>query len=246
MYYLNKVVGWVLSPHGILIFGLMAGWLIRPWRKCLLGMTIVIFWFLSTGIGGRAIGVPLEGDEVDEGDDRQVEHCDAIVLLGGGMGIHAKCGRAEMYGAADRVWHAAKLWKRYHTEGDGMKMTLSGNGADKSTIPLLRDLGVSDGVFLYFPEARNTEEEAKLIYTSGIRRIMLVTSAWHMPRAQMLFEKAGFDVIPKPCDYEMHCGAERAIEFGDFIPNAEAAARCAYALKEWIARLGYAIRYIGR
>lgn len=37
--------------------------------------------------------------------------CDAVVLLGGGMGAHKRCGRAEMTSSADRVWEAARQAK---------------------------------------------------------------------------------------------------------------------------------------
>lgn len=243
MYCLNKVVGWVISPMGILFLGMGLGVVLRcRCRKIgawVIGATLLAVWFLSTNLGVRVIGLPLEGEESPEVGTLQVGGYDAIVLLGGGMGVHEKCGRAEMYQGADRVWHAAKLWKAYHAEGDGMKMTLSGGDASKSTIPLLRDLGVEGDVFLMFEEARNTEEEAKLISAAGIKRVLLVTSAWHMPRAKMLFERAGIEVVEAPCDYEMHAVGEVPFGFWDLLPSSDAQMRCAYALKEWIGRVGY-------
>lgn len=257
MYYINKIIGWALSPFGVLFLGLGVAWvmgMVRSeganlrrtaiWRalsKWVMGITLVAFWFLGTGIATRVIGVPLEGEETPEIGTLQVGGYDAIVLLGGGMGAHEKCGRAEMFQGADRVWKAAKLWKAYHVEGDGMKMTLSGGSAAKSTIPLLRDFGVEGDVFLMFEEARNTEEEAKLIAAAGIKRILLVTSAWHMPRAKMLFERAGLEVVEATCDYEMHYAAEEPLKFRDFFPSADALHRNSDAMKEWVARIGYAV-----
>lgn len=253
MYYLNKIVGWALSPFGILFLGLAASWLVGKFSKLLgrtsLAITLVLVWTLGCGVTTRFIGVPLEGEETPEVGTLEVGGYDAIVLLGGGMGAHEKCGRAEMFAGADRVWHAAKLWKAYHAEGDGMILTISGGGAKRSTIPLLKDLGVENSVIVDFEEARNTEEEAKLIYeriaTCGscnhVPRIMLVTSAWHMPRSVMLFERVGFEVVPKPTDYEMHYAAEGELKLGDFFPSADAAMRNSYALKEWVARLGYSL-----
>lgn len=231
---------------GVLFLGLAFGFLLSRVERVervgrgLIGVTLVGFWILGCGVTTRLVGVPLEGEEIPEAGTLQVGGYDAIVLLGGGMGAHKECGRAEMFSGADRVWKAAKLWKAYHAEGDGMKLTLSGGGAAKSTIPLLRDFGVEGDVFLTFEEARNTQEEAKLIAATGIRRILLVTSAWHMPRAKMLFERAGLEVVEAPCDYEMHYVAEEPIEIKDFFPNAEALMRNSYAIKEWVARIGYA------
>lgn len=265
MYYVNKIVGWCLSPMGMLFLGLLVGVAIRcRCRKVgslLIGVVLVFFWAMSCGVTTRWIGVPLEGEEVDIDHSTFGTHAsslkyDAIVLLGGGMGAHEKCGRAEMFQGADRVWHAAKLWKAYHVEGDGMKMTLSGGRAAKSTIPLLRDFGVEGDVFLVFEEARNTEEEAKLIKeklahhsststsnsNSAKPKVLLVTSAWHMPRAKMLFERAGLEVEPAPCDYEMHYVAEEPLKIKDFFPSAESLERNSAAIKEWVARACYAIK----
>ena len=55
----------------------------------------------------------------------------------------------------------------------------------------------------------------------------------------MLFDRVGFDVIPAPTDFEMKCGAERDVEFGDFFPSADALLRNSYAIKEWVAHFGY-------
>lgn len=269
MYYINKIVGWALSPMGILFLGIGLGLVLRC--KCrkigawVIGATLVAFWFLGTGIATRVIGVPLEGEEAPEIGTLQVGGYDAIVLLGGGMGAHEKCGRAEMFQGADRVWKAAKLWKQLETQiasryakldetcvptprasADGttafrLPITLSGGGVKESTTPLLKDLGIPEDVLMYFPEARNTEEEAKLIAAAGIKRILLVTSAWHMPRARMLFERAGLEVVEAPCDYEMHYAAEEPIEIKDFFPSAEALHRNSDAMKEWVARAGYGL-----
>lgn len=249
MYYLNKIVGWFVSSVGILFLGLGLGWLIgrvdrEKWRRggrVVIGATLVGFWFLGTGLATRVIGVPLEGEEVDIlhstlNTSTSTLQYDAVVLLGGGMGFHGYCGRAEMFNGADRVWEAARLWKML---GSSLPITLSGGGVKDSTTPLLKDFGIPEDVLMYFPEARNTEEEAKLISAAGIKRILLVTSAWHMPRAKMLFERAGIDVTPAPTDYEMHCMCEKEIEFTDFIPSADNLMRSGAAIKEWIAYFGY-------
>ena len=108
------------------------------------------------------------------------------------------------------------------------------------------DLGVPREAIWFSEDPRNTEEEAKVI-SEMLRKpisrpkVLLVTSAWHMSRAKMLFERVGFDVIPAPADFEMSCAAEKDIEFGDFFPSAEALMRNSYAVKEWVANIGYTI-----
>ena len=249
MFYVNKIIGWLLSPLGMLFLGCLCGALLRRCGGCIgkrrlsrLGTLLVVislclFWFLSCGLTTRFIGVPLEGDEVPLLDTLELGGCDAVVLLGGGMGVPEKCGRAEMFSAADRVWEAARQWKA-HQDGN-VKLTLSGGGVEQSTVPLLKDLGVDEEALVFFPEARNTEEEARMIAASGIRRVRLVTSAWHMPRARMLFECAGLEVVPVPTDYEMHYCAELPLQIKDFFPSADALWRNSVAVKEWVARFCY-------
>lgn len=277
MYYVNKIVGWCLSPMGLLFLGLAFGGLLQlggeagipalPKRlgRWIVGLTLVLVWILGCGVTTRLVGVPLEGDETElvsaAGGDasRYGASVDAIVLLGGGMGAHEKCGRAEMFSGADRVWMAARVWRACGTQvkkiGEGeewhLKIFCSGGGVELSTVPLLVDLGVPREAIVCLPQPRNTEEEAKRLAgmlggsaagaAGGTGRILLVTSAWHMPRAKMLFERAGFEVVPAPCDYEMHMIAEQPIEIGDFFPNAEAMTRNAWAVKEWVARIGYGL-----
>ncbi len=249
MYYINKIVGWVMSPLGVLFLGLFIGFLLRFWgaqRKGLrvfgawvVGLSLVSFWVLGLDLTTRVIGLGLEAAYcragLPHGSVEDLPTADAIVILGGGMSEHAKCGASEMQFAADRVWQGARL---YRAEKASLVM-LSGGGVEKSTVPLLEDFGVPRESMKFFPEARNTEEEAQLIAASGTKKILLVTSAWHMDRAQLLFKRAGLEVIPAPTDFEFNCAAEAPLRPGEFFPTADALARNSWAIKEWVALLGY-------
>lgn len=256
MYYVNKIVGWVMSPMGMMFIGLAVGIGLRRfsrYRKLgagIAGLTLALVWILGCGVTTRIVGLPLEGEEAEEAGGlgaAESGDCRAIVLLGGGMGAHKRCGRAEMFSGADRVWAAARLWR---TTGRRLPVFCSGGSVEQSTVPLLADLGVPRESVVCLPQPRNTEEEARTIRERlkggqaedpKRARVLLVTSAWHMPRAKMLFERAGLEVTPVPTDYEMHFAAELPLELGDFFPGAEALTRNAWALKEWVARIGYAI-----
>ena len=260
MYYLNKIVGWIVSPLGVLFIGFAVVLGLRvlsrrietkakPLRRVanVIAVVVLVFmWFMSCGITTRFIGASLEKDwEVEgkpHGDISGLPNADAIVVLGGGMGAHQKCMAPEMFGSADRVWQGARLYKR----GKAKYITLSGPDVEISTVPLMEDLGVAREAMMFFSDARNTEEEAKLIYerlsqtTNGTSpKILLVTSAWHMNRAKLLFERVGFNVVPAPTDFEMSYGLERPIRFDDFIPSCDALSRNSYCVKEWVGNIGY-------
>lgn len=69
---------------------------------------------------------------------------------------------------------------------------------------LARDLGIPPEMILTETQARTTQEEAvrlgDLLRSRGARRILLVTDSQHLPRAEALFERAGFEVLSAPAD----------------------------------------------
>ena len=264
IYYINKIVGWMLSPLGFFFLGfgivlamrVYSTWLVKRGLPCarrfgvvanyLIGFLVVFMWVMSCGITTRIIGksleLPWEVKGRPHGDIRGLPKADAIVVLGGGMGVHPECGSPEMFGAADRVWHGARLYKAEKAK----LVTLSGSDVENSTVPLLEDFGVPHNQIILFSDARNTEEEAKLIYQKlsqdcdgNAPKILLVTSAWHMSRAKLLFERAGFTVVPAPTDFEMSYILEGPIVMADFFPSPDALSRNSYCIKEWVGNIGY-------
>ena len=80
--------------------------------------------------------------------------------------------------------------------------------------------------------AENAAFSAAMLKAAGIQRIVLVTQAFHMPRARRLFEKAGLTVTEAPTGFISHQKFEwQAIEF---LPQAYALRTSYYALHEWL------------
>ena len=86
--------------------------------------------------------------------------------------------------------------------------------------------------------AENARRSAELLLPAGVRRIALVTHAWHMPRAVAVFAAAGFTVVPAPTAY---VSARPATPL-DFLPRATAMQQAATALHEWVGIAWYALR----
>ncbi len=134
-------------------------------------------------------------------------------MLGGGITAGPPTGPyPDLGAAADRVWHAARL---YHA-GKAPRLILSGGrmawqGERLSEADALRrfltDLGVPAATLLSEDRSRSTRENARysaeLLQAHGFRRVLLVTSALHMPRALATFRAAGVDAIPAPTDFEV-------------------------------------------
>jgi uncharacterized SAM-binding protein YcdF (DUF218 family) len=90
----------------------------------------------------------------------------------------------------------------------------------------------------------NTRENAIFSYQTlaprGVRRILLVTSAMHMPRAVGAFRKAGFQVIAAPADF--HAGWDQPDILSRWFPNAGNLLYAGLALHEWVGIATYRLR----
>ena len=251
MYYINKIIGVVVSPVGLAIIGglfaLLCARLKRQRLAKWLGwLTVAWLWLWMTPIMTWVVGVPLEREFLADGRIPTVEtfpEADAIVLLGGSMGIETNLSTyAEMWTSADRVWQAARLLKA----GKAPKVIATGDGAIDTTLPLLKDFGVAEES-VSFLDAKNTEEEAKgikeLIGRASVSKpkILLVTSAWHMKRARMMFEKyaPGIEVVCAPADFEQTIMAENFFSPKAILPDVNAFYLNSTALHEWVGIVGY-------
>jgi uncharacterized SAM-binding protein YcdF (DUF218 family) len=154
---------------------------------------------------------------------------------------------AEMWASADRVWQAARLWKA----GKAPRIIATGDEARESTLGLLKDFGV-DEKCVEFLDARNTEEEARVVgevvFNAEKQRgreaeskILLVTSAWHMKRARMMFEKyaKGIEVVCAPADFEMSMAVKRMCGLKAVLPDAYSLYLNSAAVHEWVGLIGY-------
>ena len=275
MYYINKIVGFLVSPIG----GAIAGGVIavvcarlgrKRMAKWIGGLTVAWLWLWMTPIMTWVVGVPLEREFLVDGKVPLVEsfpEADAIVLLGGSMGAETNLSSyAEMWSGADRVWQAARLYKA----GKAQKVIATGNGAVDTTLPLLLDFGVAKAD-VSFMDAVNTEEEARSIskmlgrsggveelgveefgesdspthpikHSSTARpKVLLVTSAWHMKRARLMFVKYAPDieVACAPADFENTIMAEKTPLFKMLLPDPNVFMLNSVAFHEWVGIVGY-------
>ena len=165
MYYINKIVGFLVSPiGGAIAGGVLALLCAKRGRlraaKWIGGITVAWLWLWMTPIMTWVVGVPLEREFLVGGRVPAVEtfpETDAIILLGGGMSADTNHNSyAEMSAGADRVWQAARLYKA----GKASKIIATGDYAKDTTLPLLKEFGVGEEA-VSFLDARTTEEEAK-------------------------------------------------------------------------------------
>ena len=86
--------------------------------------------------------------------------------------------------------------------------------------------------------AENARLTAAILTPLGIKRVLLVTDAFHMPRAQRAFHAAGLDPVAAPTGYI----GRQTFRWQHLVPNAEALGLSNVALREWAAGLWYWLR----
>ena len=277
MYYINKIVGFLVSPiGGAIAGGVVAVVCARLGRKRLAkwigGLTVAWLWLWMTPIMTWVVGVPLEREFLVDGRVPAVEsfpEADAIVLLGGSMGIETNMSSyAEMSTSADRVWQAVRLY----WAGKATKIIATGDYAKDTTLPLLKDFDMAEHD-VSFLDARTTEEEAKGLWemlgrSGGVAelgveefgesdspthppknsstarpKVLLVTSAWHMKRARLMFEKyaPGIEVVCAPADFENTFTAEKTPLFKMLLPDPNVFMLNSVAFHEWVGFVGYKV-----
>lgn len=171
---------------------------------------------------------------------------DLIVVLGGGLeGPTVRRPVADFNHAADRLYYAAEL---FHA-GKAPAILVSGGSVwgltqeteAEASAAVLQRLGVPEGRLRLEGDSRNTRENALFSRTlaAETQRILLVTSASHMRRAQGCFEAVGFTVIPAATDFEDYSGMDPVLRW---LPSHDALATTSRMLKEGLGLLVYRLR----
>jgi len=236
-----------LPPLSLLGLGLIGLGLRRRYARlgtALAACSLVLLYVFSTPLfGSWALGL-LEDAYVDPAlrTDGQ-----AVVLLAGGT-----AGYAPEYGTDTvtlltlaRVRYAAKLQretgKPLLASGGSVTGQSTSEASQMATI-LTDEFKVS----VHWKEERsrdtfgNAVESHRMLAPLGIKTIYLVTHAWHMPRARLAFEHAGFEVIPAPTGFARGDGDPPTAL--DFLPRASALLNSYYFFHEVVGYLAYQVR----
>jgi uncharacterized SAM-binding protein YcdF (DUF218 family) len=249
MLFLAKLLPIFVLPLGVVVALLLVG-LIRRKRWPVLA-ALLLLYVSSMPVVSRTLTARLERKYPAIAVD-QVAHADAIVPLGGIFGPPVSDGYVANLGeASERLEAGIELWQ--HQKADWLVFTggrvpwarpseVEGEASKRAASAR----GVPADRILVTSEVGNTADEARtvrdLMRARGWSSIILVTSAWHMPRAARLFQKAGVRFVPFPVDYQVD--SNERLTLLDFLPRAEALQKTEYALREWYGVLYYALRPI--
>lgn len=246
MFIISKLAIALISPLGSALFGgllaLILGFAAR--RRLALGLGVLSLawlWGWSLPVTSNAIRGYLENQHPAVNASAMPE-AGAIVVLGGGT---SPLSYGEPYpnlnAASDREWHGARLYQA----GKAPLLILTGGHDPKyratSSAEAMRRfmsaLGVPDSAMLLEERSRNTTQNADftadILEERGISRILLVTSALHMPRSVALFEAQGLEVILAATDHEVR----PLPTWRNWLPGTDALDGSSRAIKEIVGRL---------
>jgi len=252
MFYVSKIVWLLAQPLALAFFlSVFAGLLgLLGWRRSGAAMALAasstLFLTLYTTTGNLALQALEDQVPHPASEPRQIS---CMIVLGGAIenDVMNSRGGMEFNAAADRYTEALRL-AIAHPEarilvsgGDG---SFSGRyeGEAAAAERFFAGYGVSAERVIKENESRNTWENVQrtktLLEKNGLRDCLLITSAFHMPRATTLFEKAGLTVKPWPVDYRTSGIVSPGLDFTQPSLNAQ---NTSTAVREWLGLIGYRI-----
>lgn len=237
-----------LFPFPIFVFlAAIAAWkLPRSRFRKVFRIALLVFAVISTHSFSNAAIRRLE--DVHTAPTGRID-ADVIVVLSGMVNPLAGPGnRPEFLGSLDRILVGEELL-RNRTAGrlliSGGSGLILGTGESEAAIlgRWLLGRGIPASQIIVEPKSRNTAENAResaaIIRAAGWKKVVLVTSAFHMPRSVMCFRKAGIEVIPYPVDYY----ASRTFPGPEaLVPGESALETTTVVIKELIGIAAYKVR----
>jgi len=246
MIYLHKILPLLVSPLSIVLIIILIGTFFKSKKISLLGLLILIF--CSVPIISNKLIFYLEKDYSLQ-SVKDVTKADAIVVLSGMIStIKTKEKLSyEFNDSIDRILSGIDLFKE-----DKASFLILTNGKMPWSVGIpegeyLKDFSIKYGIpedrILLTDNVQNTDQEAisvKKLLKTNEANIILVTSAFHMPRAKKVFEAANIKVIPFAVDFKTPI---KKITIIDFIPSANSLKDTSHFFREMIGRLYYNLKY---
>jgi uncharacterized SAM-binding protein YcdF (DUF218 family) len=253
MLIIAKAVNALLTPPGIIVVLSLLGLLLqRRWRYfgtiVLWGSTAVLF-ILSLPVTGYFLLHTLEStvEPLSMTDASLRGRAQAIVVLGGGRTDDAPEYGGDTISDAtlERLRYAARLHR-----ATGLPLLVAGGsvfGEPVSEAELMQESLVRDfqlRAAWIESRSRTTYENAlysrAILEAAGIRRVLLVTHARHMPRALWAFHRAGIETIAAPTGYSVAGSRATALYL---LPSMRALSYSGAAVHEWVGLLWYRLAH---
>ncbi|MDP6030081.1 MAG: YdcF family protein [Arenicellales bacterium] len=247
---LSKLLVQLIYPANIVLWLLVFAFVLILLRRAKAAGVALVLALVLVGIGSSPITpalyhaherqylpVPVEESPVAE----------AIVILAGDLSIPAP-PRVESQLRGNRVIHALRLYRA----GKAPRVIVSGGnifpqeGLEPESAyiaALLQELGIPAAAITAEGSSRNTHENAvetaRLLEAERVGSVLLVTNAFHMPRAVAVFRSAGVQVIPSPSSISAELTQPKIL---DWMPSLDGLGTLKSVLHEKIGILVYRVR----
>ena len=248
-FYLSKIFWFVVQPLALVMILMAAGFVagLAGWRRAaawLSGAGLVSLLVLGLSPLGLLMMNALE-DRIPR--PPLPDRVDGIIILGGSLDtrVSGTRGEPELNDAADRVTEGVALARRFPQArvifSGGTAAVLFDDISEAGVAGrLMESLGLEPGRIELEGRSRDTYENAvetrRMADPKPGEVWLLVTSAFHMPRAVGCFRMAGFDVVPWPVDYRTPSGAAVWRPSSANIRNVE---KVHFAIREYIGLAAY-------
>jgi uncharacterized SAM-binding protein YcdF (DUF218 family) len=240
MFLLKKILtALVLPPTGPLLLAAFGLWLAR-WQprggRALASLAVTILLLMTlpvvsdTALRSLENAPPLAAERLQEAQ--------AIVILGGGTYFDAPEYGGDTVSAISlvRCRYGARL-----ARASGLPVLVTGGkvfAGQPEAHSMARLLNDEFGVPVAFVEdvardtRENAERSARLLKAAGLTRVVVVSHAFHLPRAIPLFQAEGLTVIPAPTAFTTDSGSV----WLRFLPSMGALRNMGYFMHEWLGR----------
>jgi uncharacterized SAM-binding protein YcdF (DUF218 family) len=219
-----------------------AAWLLRGRRprtaRALLAIGVAWLWLFSTPVFAAVLLRSLEHTPPLPSDGPLPTASAIVVLSAEADPVGAEYGRAVIGPMTmQRLRYGIELHRR-----TGLPLLVSGGHPTTDTESLAAMMATAAEREFLVPvrwreqRSSNTRENAlfsaAILRDAGVGRVLLVSSAFHLPRASACFERAGLEVVPAPTGF----AAARGDEFVHWLPQWRGLRDCSLALHEWLGR----------
>jgi uncharacterized SAM-binding protein YcdF (DUF218 family) len=259
--FLSKLIPSFLYPVGavfaLLIIAVVLIWRESKWSIAPVGLSLAILFLTGNSWTANWLINSLESQYALPAGST-LPNAEAIVILGGATRSQAyPRPDVDFSEAGDRIWYGAELYRQNKApliivSGGRIDWQDSGNPEADDIASVLVRMNVPADKIILDKTSYNTRDNAvnvrEIMKSRQINRILLVTSASHMPRSMKIFAKLGINAIAAPTDYQVS-----NIELNEpnrtwnaailgLIPDSIRLEIATKAIKEYIGTWIYALR----
>lgn len=242
---ITKLISAAIYPLGLFIVLICIAALFR-WlkRRFVAGLCFLLAWSILLAASNPKLASflvqSLEQQHPQQSLEEIAKH-DAILVLGGGLGLPLEPSKfVQLTSGSDRYWHAARLIK---AEKAPVVLLSGGNvfeqpgfeGESFYAAELMQQWGIAPDVIKIETASRNTTQNianiSNWLQTNQVKSVLLVTSAYHMPRAIEEMRALNLKVTPASADVIVR-DYKRPVWL-EWIPSAHALGLTTLALHEY-------------